>query len=223
MSVQTDAGVASWTWGSPTSPTALLGAPVVSLSVRSTGADAELDTRLWLESGNTQTLMSTTAYRFVSTPSSTDSTVTFELPMTAWLLEPGQTLKLEVTGDDEPSYEYDAVAATTTVDKATLTLPTTDPSAYGQPLKQTATHGVAKTMRIGAFEGTSATQAGLYGATVDWGDGTTSAGAVSYYGNNVYQVLATHSWAAAGTHPIVLKVTAPHSITVTYHTTATVS
>ena len=223
LSVQTDAGVASWTWSSGTSPTALLGAPVVSLSVRSTGADAELDTRLWVESGKTQTLMSTTPYRFVSAPSSTDSTVTFELPMTAWLLGPGQTLKLEVTGDDEPSYEYDSVPATTTIDKATLTLPTTDLSAYGQPLKQTATHGVVKTMRIGAFEGAGATQAGQYGATVDWGDGTTSAGAVSYYGSNVYQVLATHSWAAAGTYPIVLKVTAPHSITVTYHTTAAVS
>ena len=137
--VETDADVAAWTWPAGGSAVALAGAPVVHVRVHSTGSDAQLDARLWVEGGANQTLISTSAYRFVSSPGTSDTTVTFEMPMTAFLLEPGENLKLEITGDDAPTFQADTIAATTTIDGVTLTLPTTDLVPDSQSISFTTT------------------------------------------------------------------------------------
>ncbi|MEA2646406.1 MAG: type transport system ATP-binding protein, partial [Chloroflexota bacterium] len=131
----TDPGQATWTF--PVDAGAVVtGAPIVTLQVHSTGPDAELNARLWdLGPDGMQTLMSRGTYRFAETPSTTATEVSYQLSPTAWELPAGHQVKLEVTGADWPYHQLDRIAAVTTVDAATLTLPTTSraPVAVGAP------------------------------------------------------------------------------------------
>jgi hypothetical protein len=222
--VEQDSGVASWTWTVGSAPIPVLGAPVVTVAARSTASDAQLDARLWLEAGGNQTLISSTAYRFVSTANlPLDSTVSFEIPMTAWLLQPGQTIKLEITGDDAPTYQADSIPSTTTIDNVTLKLPTTDYTAYGTAYALTATHGVPDSGWLGAFVGVGANLAGNFQATLNWGDGTTSTGTVSYYGSAWYVVSASHTWTNPGTYPTTITLVNTDGVTVKYYGSASVT
>src|SRR5262249_14232297 len=53
-----------------------------------------------------------------------------------------------------------------------------------------------------------------YKATLDWGDGTTDGGTVTYSGEKksnhlVYNVTGSHTWAKAGTYTVTVKVEGP--------------
>jgi hypothetical protein len=53
-----------------------------------------------------------------------------------------------------------------------------------------------------------------YSATIDWGDGTTNEGKVTYTGNKkndhrIYDVTGSHTWAKAGTYTLTVKVNGP--------------
>ncbi|HEX5268629.1 MAG TPA: CocE/NonD family hydrolase C-terminal non-catalytic domain-containing protein [Acidimicrobiales bacterium] len=223
MAVQQDANVASWTWP-VTSASTLLGAPVITLKVRTTGVDAQLDARLWVEDGGTQTLISTGPYRLAGVSLGlTDTTVTYEVPMTAWSLRPGEVLKLEITGDDAPTYQADLLPAITTIDSASLKLPTTDLATFGAAYKLSARHGSQLSSAVGNFVGTSSTLAGSYQATVDWGDGTVSSGTVSYAGGGWYVVNGTHTWAGPGSYQTKVTLVSASGVTVVHFGQATVS
>jgi large repetitive protein len=58
------------------------------------------------------------------------------------------------------------------------------------------------------------TGANTYKATIDWGDGTTDAGTVTYTGekksdHRVYNVTGSHTWAKGGTYTLLVKVEGP--------------
>ena len=222
MPVQQDTGVAAWAWP-VTSSGVVLGAPVITVKVHSTGADAQLDARLWVESSGTQTLVSTGPYRFVSTPGTTDAIVSYEIPATAWILRAGQTLKLEITGDDAPSYEADSVNATTTIDSVTLRLPTTDLTAFGSGYRLTVASKAPFNGTVANFVGASTNLAGNYQANINWGDGTTSTGTVAYAGYGWYVVNGSHKWAAPGSYPVSITLANIDRITVTLHGSETAS
>ena len=124
MPLQQDPGVASWTW--PVTRVSLLaGSPVVTANVRSTGRDAELNTRLWdVSPTGTQTLVSHGTYRLIATSAREVQTLTWALPLSCWPVAPGDRLKLEITGYDAPTYQPDPVPATITIDSVSLHLPT---------------------------------------------------------------------------------------------------
>jgi hypothetical protein len=221
--VQQDANVASWTWP-VTSASTLFGAPVITLKVRTTGVDAQLDARLWIEDGRTQTLISTGPYRLAGVSLGlTDTTVTYEVPMTAWSLRPGEVLKLEITGDDAPTYQADLLPAITTIDSASLKLPTTDLATYGAAYKLSAKHGVQFSGTAGNFVGATSTLAGSYQATVDWGDGTVSSGTVSYAGGGWCVVKGAHTWARPGRYQTKVTLVSASGVTVVHFGQVTVS
>lgn len=224
MAVQQDPGVAYWTWPVTTGGV-LLGAPVVTLKVRSTAPDAELDTRLWVENSGTQTLISTSAYRLVSAPSSSAYiTVTYEIPETAWVLAPGQTLKLEVTGDDTPTYQADPIPSTTTIASVALKLPTTDLAAEGAAYGLSVAAGARLSGPVANFGGNSPKLAWDFQATISWGDGSTSPGTVSYAGYGWYVVDGTHAWVSPGSYPTTITLhDTSDGVTVIQHGTVTVT
>jgi hypothetical protein len=63
-----------------------------------------------------------------------------------------------------------------------------------------------------------------YGATIDWGDGTTSAGVISLdHNNGNYLVAANHKYATAATYPIVTTITHESTTPQTVTSTAVVA
>ncbi len=124
MAVQTDPGVASWTF-SPSAASVLTGSPIVSLTAAMTGTNAELAVRLWDVDpvAGTQTLMSRAVYRILSTTPASTQKPTFELWPNAWQLQAGHRLKLELTQVDAPTWRPDSLSSSFTVSKVSLSLP----------------------------------------------------------------------------------------------------
>jgi len=219
--IEQDSGVASWTFPVGSSAEVVLGAPTITVEVHSTASDAELNARLFVESSGTQTLMSTGTYRLAVSPGTTDVPVSFQIPMTAWDLSPGQVLKLEITGDDAPAYQADAIASTTTIDSVSLRIPTTDLAAFGSAYNISAVTGSVYSGWTAAL-GCMPNAAVNYQATVNWGDGSTSNGVVSYVGYGWCVVTASHTWSAAGTYPVTTSLIATSGVAIVQHAWATI-
>lgn len=124
MSTTTDPGVAAWTW-SPGTPVALMGAPVVRVTVTLDGTDGELAARLWDLDPATgkQALITRSVYRLTASSPGQMQQVAFELWPTAWALGAGHRLKLELTPDDSPTWHPDNMPASMTLTKISLTVP----------------------------------------------------------------------------------------------------
>ncbi|MFL6241351.1 MAG: CocE/NonD family hydrolase C-terminal non-catalytic domain-containing protein [Actinomycetes bacterium] len=206
MAKQHDKGVDSWAFTTPSAPAVVVGSPVVTVAAHTTGVDAELNVRLWeMDADGTQTLISRGTYRMTGAPTTTDKTIPIELSGTAWRLPPGTGLKVEVTGYDAPTYAPDAITATTSIDSVTLHLPTTDASAYGNAFLVSGVDGTFSGA-MAAF-GDAHTQPGAYTATVDWGDGTSSAATLMSDGTQV-TVAGNHSYDNIGAYTTAVTVSA---------------
>ena len=220
MAIQQDPGVASWTFPVGTSGAVVLGAPQVTLTVVSTAADAQIDSRLWVESAGRQTLISTGAYRLLATPG-TATTVSYELPITAWTLGPGQTLKLEITGDDAPTYQQDTIPSVTQIDSVGLRLPTTTPGSYGGGFNVSANAGSVFSGNVAGTE--TFGPAFSYSASINWGDGTTTPGTFYSAGYGWYAVSGSHTWSQPGSYVVNTTLTGTSGPTIIYRSIATVA
>jgi hypothetical protein len=70
-----------------------------------------------------------------------------------------------------------------------------------------AVAGVAFNSFVGGFTDTNYPYTTDYSVSIDWGDGQTSPGTVSAYGNGVFDVLGTHTYAKAGSYVTKIAVT----------------
>lgn len=104
----TGPGAATYTFAAVPSPVTLLGAPVVRADVRLLGTNAELAASLWDVDPTTgeQTLVTRSVKRLVGAVGQT-LPVAFELWSTAWPLQAGHELQLQLTQDDAPTWRPD--------------------------------------------------------------------------------------------------------------------
>ena len=126
MSFTSDPGVASWFFPLPTStPSAtLMGAPYVHVDVTLAGANAELAMRLWDwdTKAGTQTLITRNVVRLLGTPGSVIP-VDAELWPTAWQLQSGHELRLDLTQLDTPTWRPDNLPSALLLQNLSLTTP----------------------------------------------------------------------------------------------------
>ena len=118
-----DEGVAAW--GFPVrEPFTLVGQPRISLDVATTGADAQLDVRIWDRSPDgTLTLVSRGAYRQGGESPGVRKNVSFQTNANAWLFRKGHAVRVEVTGNDAPYLRPNNQAFTANVSDVKLALP----------------------------------------------------------------------------------------------------
>jgi hypothetical protein len=183
-----------------------MGSPVVTVTGRTTGVDAELNVRLWQITSGTQTLIARGTYRVAGAPSGTNQSFPVQLSGTAWQLAPKSQLKVEVTGYDAPTFAPDSIASVTTIDAVDLRLPTTDLVAIGRGLDDTGQATQQQTFTVARFgDASTVSHAGDYGATIDWGDGTTSPGTIAN-SNGTLTVTGTHRYASAGHYAVTTTI-----------------
>ena len=85
------------------------------------------------------------------------------------------------------------------------------------------TEGVAlENIPVARIPATAGGEASDYSATIDWGDGTTTAGTVVDREGGGFEVRGTHTYAADGDYPMVISVTGPDDTTASTLTTVTV-
>jgi hypothetical protein len=223
LASQTDAGVAAWSWQTG-SDTIVAGSPVVTASVRDSGPDAELNARIWdVTPSGTQYLISRGTYRLTLPAGSGDTTVEFQTSAAAFAVASGDTLKLELTGYDAPTYQPDAITNTTTIDSVNLVLPTTAKVAGGSGSAVNAAAGQSTTTQVAQFPGGGGTTPASYQATIDWGDGTSSTGTVASDAAKHFTVAGTHTWSAPGLYITHVRITTPSGLLIMFAGTATVS
>ncbi|MBC9725262.1 CocE/NonD family hydrolase C-terminal non-catalytic domain-containing protein [Streptomyces sp. TRM68367] len=123
MSVQSDPGVASWTF-TPPSDGSLAGSPVVHLTASLQGSNAELAARLFdVDPANgTQTLITRAVYRITGTPGQS-LPVAFQMWPAGWQVQSGHQLKLELSQGDSPTWRPDNEASSLSLSGLQLTLP----------------------------------------------------------------------------------------------------
>ncbi len=100
-------------------------------------------------------------------------------------------------------------AAPLVVSGATFSVADAPLSAAGSPQTYSAIEGATTTPQVVAQftdPGTDGTAAD-YSATISWGDGTTSAGAVSLVSGGTFQVAGAHAYAEEGSFPVSVTVT----------------
>jgi hypothetical protein len=121
---------------------------------------------------------------------------------------------LSVTIDDAGGAETIATS-TAHVDNAAVT-----PSAGSF----TATEGTSASGIVASFTSANGSApASQYAATIDWGDGTTSAGVVSDNLSGGFDVTATHTYAHAGSKPVGVTINGSYGTVATTSLTATVN
>jgi hypothetical protein len=83
----------------------------------------------------------------------------------------------------------------------------TRPGPRGTGTHATATHGAPFKGSLGSFLDALGGAAGTYKASINWGDGHTSAGVVQAAPGGAYTVVGGHTFAAAGTYIVAIMVT----------------
>lgn len=97
-----DAGVASWGFR-VREPFTLVGQPRISLDAAISGADAQLDVRIWDRSPDgSLTLVSRGTYRHQGATGR--SLISYQTSANAWQFQRGHAVRIEVTGNDAPYY-----------------------------------------------------------------------------------------------------------------------
>jgi hypothetical protein len=100
----------------------MMGAPTVTATVAAPSVYSQLDMRLWdVLPGGQQRLISRGVYRLLPGQS---GVVTTQLHANAYTFGDGDTIKLEVLGQDAPTYQADSAAYTLGVSNVTVSLPT---------------------------------------------------------------------------------------------------
>ena len=120
-----DPGVARWTF-TPSAAATLVGSPRVSVKAALLGTDAVVATRLWdvdPVSGK-QTLITRSVYRLGAAVPGGTVDLSYELWPTAWQVQSGHQLALEITQNDNPTWRSDNLPSTICFSGLTLTVPT---------------------------------------------------------------------------------------------------
>ncbi|MFL6260147.1 MAG: hypothetical protein ACJ76Y_10590 [Thermoanaerobaculia bacterium] len=111
-------------------------------------------------------------------------------------------------------------------DNSSATATVTEADALtGSPATINATAGLPFSGPVATFTDTNtANVAGDFTATIDWGDGTTTAGTVSG-GGGTFTVSGTHTYASPGSFPVIVTLTddPPGTATATVTSTANVA
>ena len=107
------------------SPATLVGGPVVKVTAASViGSSAELAARLWdVDASGNQTLITRSVLRIEQSAGSQTLPLTFQLWPNAWQLCSGDSLKLELTQTDAPTFRPDNVTSAMSFSGVKLTLP----------------------------------------------------------------------------------------------------
>jgi hypothetical protein len=119
--------------------------------------------------------------------------------------------------EQEPGSGFSMVTDAVTVSDADVLTGT--PRTFPAPV------GVSFTTQVATFtDANTASGAGDFTATINWGDATTSAGTISG-GSGTFQVSGTHTYAATGTFSVMVTMTenSPGTATATVTSTAQVA
>lgn len=102
----------------------LMGGPVVAIGYSTTGADTQLDVRVWdvAPDGSEKGLVTRGSYRS-TTPAGAGRTATFQLAPQGYRFATGHTIEVQVTANDEPYHLADKAHTDVTVHRVRLTLP----------------------------------------------------------------------------------------------------
>ncbi|MDQ6856468.1 MAG: hypothetical protein M3Z57_05285 [Candidatus Dormibacteraeota bacterium] len=118
-----DASEATYTFP-VSSPATLVGGPVVNLNAAVIGSSAELAARLWdVDASGNQTLITRSVVRIDQAPGSQTIPLSFQLWPNAWQLCSGDSLKLELTQTDAPTFRPDNLPSAMSFSSVKLTLP----------------------------------------------------------------------------------------------------
>jgi predicted acyl esterase len=123
MAIQSDPGVASWTFTPPAAGT-VVGSPVVHVTATLNGSNAELAARLFdvNPANGTQTLVTRAVYRITGS-SGQSLPLVFELWPAGWQVPSGHQLKLELTQGDAPTWRPDNETSRLELSGLQLTVP----------------------------------------------------------------------------------------------------
>jgi hypothetical protein len=129
-----DVGQASYAFA-VTSPSTLVGSPVVSVSATITGSSAELAARLWdVDPSGNKTLITRSVYRLApATPSTQPVPLSFEMWPNAWQICNGDSLKLELKQTDAPTFRPDNEPSTMSLSGLRMSLPVVAGAACQAP------------------------------------------------------------------------------------------
>ncbi|MBJ7595677.1 MAG: hypothetical protein JF886_12605 [Candidatus Dormibacteraeota bacterium] len=106
------------------SPATLVGGPVVNVSATLIGSSAELAARLWdVDSSGNQTLITRSVVRLDQPPGNSTMPLSLQLWPNAWQLCTGDSLKLELTQTDAPTFRPDNEPSAMSFSGLKLTLP----------------------------------------------------------------------------------------------------
>ncbi|MDQ6838146.1 MAG: hypothetical protein M3137_07425 [Actinomycetota bacterium] len=105
-------------------PTTLVGGPVVHVNALTTASSAELAARLWdVDGSGNQTLITRSVFRIDQAPGSQAIPLAFQLWPNAWQLCGGDTLKLELTQSDAPTFRPDNEPSSISLSGLKLSVP----------------------------------------------------------------------------------------------------
>lgn len=108
----------------PSTPVTLVGGPVVTVKATVIGSSAELAARLWdIDGSGNQTLITRTVVRIDHATGSNVVPLSFQLWPNAWQVCSGDTLKLELTQTDAPTFRADNEPSAMSFGHLTLALP----------------------------------------------------------------------------------------------------
>jgi predicted acyl esterase len=101
-----------------------MGGPVVAIGYDTTGADTQLDVRVWdvAPGGSEKGLVTRGSYRS-TTPAGAGRTATVQLAPQGYRFATGHTIEVQVTANDEPYHLADKAHTDVTVHRVRLTLP----------------------------------------------------------------------------------------------------
>jgi hypothetical protein len=126
------------------------------------------------------------------------------------------TIKVKLV-DDAPGT---ASATATTTATVSASVSTTSISAAGVPINVAQGNDVTNA-EVATFTATGGAGASAFTATIDWGDGQTSAGTVAA-GANGFTVIGSHSYYSPGTRTVKVSIQGPGSATAEAITSAVI-
>ena len=216
------------------------GGVITSLSLQTTGSDngSNIDLNVLRHvSGSTYTVVGDT--QLVTLTGSGLETFPANIPVTggeilghyqeAFLssclrFSSGTALVGPTSGDPQPGTSVDlplAFAGYSANESANLHPTAAALSATGTPV--TATEGRSVSGPVAAFSDTDNQPAGAYSATIDWGDGQSSAATVTLTGTGQYAVSGSNTYAEEGSYPVSVEISDADGTSTTVSTTATVA
>ncbi|MGI8512465.1 MAG: CocE/NonD family hydrolase C-terminal non-catalytic domain-containing protein, partial [Solirubrobacteraceae bacterium] len=119
------------TYSAPSLGFTLLGLPTIAATISTSGANGQLDARLWdVSPGGTQLLVTHGVFRLLDNQA---GTIRFQLHGNGYRFAPGHTVKLELLGSDPPYYRASNGSFSVSVQNLAVALPVAErPAATSQ-------------------------------------------------------------------------------------------